>query len=132
MGIPQAQLYNPLDIGSKDIRLLSLSPGADGEELICSLSQYSLPNAPTYEALSYTWQNPAHPIDESINLQESKFNVTWNLHEALCHLRTENTTRTLWIDAICINQDDLDERAQQVPFMKDIYRNAGHVVVWLG
>jgi hypothetical protein len=58
--------------------------------------------------------------------------VTPNLGAALQRLRHRFRRRTVWIDALCINQNDLEERAQQVSFMKDIYARAKHVVVWLG
>lgn len=55
-----------------------------------------------------------------------------NLHAALLHLRYPDRTRTLWIDAICINQANITERGRQVGMMKDIYRSATRVVIWLG
>jgi hypothetical protein len=55
-----------------------------------------------------------------------------NLFIALKHLRRQEDVRILWIDAICINQDDLEERSKEVARMGDIYRNARRVVVWLG
>jgi hypothetical protein len=57
--------------------------------------------------------------------------VTPNLGAALQRLRHRFRRRTVWIDALCINQNDLEERAQQVSFMKDIYARAKHVAVWL-
>ena len=55
-----------------------------------------------------------------------------SLYYALHHLRQPDQSRYLWIDAICINQEDLDERSQQVGLMRQIYSQASHVVVWLG
>ena len=55
-----------------------------------------------------------------------------NLAEVLPYLRYEYRIRTLWIDAICINQQDLRERSSQVKIMGDIYRLADRVVIWLG
>lgn len=55
-----------------------------------------------------------------------------NLFTALRHLRNKMTEQTVWTDAICINQMDLDERAQQVPVIKDIFHDADGVVIWLG
>lgn len=58
--------------------------------------------------------------------------ITENLAMALKHLRRPDTCRILWVDAICINQDDVAERSIEVASMGDIFRNALQVVVWLG
>ena len=58
--------------------------------------------------------------------------VTENLHSALKRLQLPNQPRLIWADAICINQEDIDERGSQVRLMKDIYRRASSVVIWLG
>lgn len=55
-----------------------------------------------------------------------------NLRQALLHLRLPNLYRRLWIDAICINQGDNEEKANQIGFMRDIYKSATRTVVWLG
>jgi hypothetical protein len=60
------------------------------------------------------------------------FHVTVNLHTALLRLRNHAMQRVLWIDAICINQDDQEEKEHQIKAMADIYGNANRVVVWLG
>jgi len=57
--------------------------------------------------------------------------VTENLHMVLLRLRDCSIDRTLWVDAICINQDDTEERARQVRSMAQIYAKANRVVVWL-
>jgi hypothetical protein len=58
--------------------------------------------------------------------------ITPNLHEALRRLRCTTTTQLLWADAICINQDDIDERNIQVNMMSEIYTKAASVAIWLG
>ena len=86
-----------------------------------------------YVALSYVWGSPADK--QSILVNGIKMQVTQNLHTALIELRKSNWIRrrvNLWIDALCINQDDLDEREQQVKLMRDIYAMAWQVVVSLG
>ncbi|EXJ76591.1 uncharacterized protein A1O5_01099 [Cladophialophora psammophila CBS 110553] len=62
----------------------------------------------------------------------SQWPITRRLHEALEWVRDQETEKTLWIDAICINQYDLKERAQQVQLMQHIFRRAANVLVWLG
>ena len=86
-----------------------------------------------YIALSYAW-GPPSPT-RSITLNERPFEVTENLYYALEQLRKSRRIRQgfkVWVDAICINQGDLDERSQQVTRMRDIYASAWQVVVWLG
>ncbi|RYP09140.1 hypothetical protein DL764_001467 [Monosporascus ibericus] len=83
-----------------------------------------------YEALSYTWGDATSLL--SIRLDKQNFNVTPNLHAALTALRHPSEPRTLWIDAICINQDDNDDKNYQVPLMGTIYMRATVVDIWLG
>lgn len=83
-----------------------------------------------YEALSYTWGNVASTVE--ITVTNCQMAVTINLFSALRHLRYENENRILWIDAICIDQTNLEERGYQVNQMGEIYKNAERVVVWLG
>jgi len=92
-----------------------------------------LSDAPPYEALSYVWGPFNSPDDpDLIQLNDCGFEVTTNLWRALYALRHETKDRVLWIDAICINQGDLEERSSQVQLMRDVYRKARSVVVWLG
>jgi hypothetical protein len=125
--------YEPLDKDNdetRSIRLLHLQPGSPGEPVNCSLVHQNLYDKPDFEALSYCWGDAANPV--RINIGEEYIDVTRNLHDALLKLRDKENSRTLWIDAICINQDDLAERSQQVTIMKQIYQEARRTVVWLG
>ncbi|CAM1508647.1 Fc.00g054950.m01.CDS01 [Cosmosporella sp. VM-42] len=84
-------------------------------------------------ALSYAW-GPAAPTC-FILLDGVQFPVRPNLFEALDQLRRSRRIQQgfkLWVDAICINQNDLTERGQQVARMRDIYVSAWQVVTWLG
>lgn len=87
-----------------------------------------------FEALSYAWGNPTTRFDITVReaLSSYTLGITQSLHEALLALRSLREQRNLWIDAICINQADLVERASQVRLMSKIYRHAERVVVWLG
>lgn len=95
---------------------------------------------PRYEALSYTWGQNIHGawilIDESKSESDPstayKFSCQPNLMGALKCLRSPSQCRTIWIDAICINQNDDDEKGIQVRRMTSIYKHAYRVVVWLG
>ncbi|KAF9875711.1 heterokaryon incompatibility protein [Colletotrichum karsti] len=84
-------------------------------------------------ALSYVW-GPPTPVHHIV-LEGHQFPVGPNLYQALLHLRQAQRVRQgfkLWIDAICINQEDIAERSAQVGRMRDIYAAAWQVVVWLG
>jgi hypothetical protein len=87
-----------------------------------------------YEALSYTWGSDNDQITIQVLRPGKKTSLTIreNLHDALKHIRNEADSRILWIDAICINQEDMVERSHQVGRMRDIYTHARRVVVWLG
>lgn len=85
---------------------------------------------PTYEALSYTWGNPADT--EPITLNGQTMHVTRNLTAALLALRNENEDRVMWIDALCIDQTNLQERNEQIRRMPAIYQRATRTIAWLG
>ncbi|KAI1332850.1 heterokaryon incompatibility protein-domain-containing protein [Xylariaceae sp. FL0255] len=115
-----------------EIRLLSST--MDGEKVAWSLNHVHIRQNHSlleYDALSYTWGN----------LTDEKFQLAcggkaiWihqNLYEALPHLARRRCARPIWIDAVCINQDDEVEKIAQVRQMHRIYRQASHVWVWLG
>ncbi|SCO78223.1 related to heterokaryon incompatibility protein (het-6OR allele) [Fusarium oxysporum] len=118
-------------LGSAQIRLLHLLPVTENNDSIeCRLEVVALEENPAYEALSYCWGDSSQL--QEIKCNNEAFRVTENLRSALQHLRNEHTERTLWIDAICINQKDLKERQSQVKLMKDIYTKSQRVVIWLG
>ncbi|SPO04617.1 related to heterokaryon incompatibility protein [Cephalotrichum gorgonifer] len=92
---------------------------------------------PQYEALSYTWGTSDDPETAFIqasddNTSHSTLQITQNLAAALRHFRHGQEARRLWVDAVCINQNDIPERDSQVLRMADIYQLAHRVVVWLG
>jgi Heterokaryon incompatibility protein (HET) len=128
--------YEPLNQHrGPTIRLLELLPGPN-DAVSCIIRHVPLADNPRYEALSYYWGAPPHRT-ESILCNDARVDITLNLHVALLRLRRPLGSRLLWIDAICINQDEKDERAidernQQVRMMADIYRKAQQVIIWLG
>ncbi|KUI67930.1 Heterokaryon incompatibility protein 6, OR allele [Cytospora mali] len=136
----------------KDFRLLEVRRTYEGGVIKCDLRVENLENNyPKYRALSYTW-GPAtrHELDRlpggasdneqrkhGILCNQQLLLVTKNLYDFLQQLSQasplENEAiRYFWIDSICINQEDPDERASQVNMMSDIYRHAEEVVIWLG
>lgn len=113
-----------------EIRLFILNPGSATEPVHGRLINVTLGHAPQYDALSYAWGNPADV--ESILVNATSMGVTHNLESALRHLRNQDLPRILWIDALCINQYDQQEKSNQVSIMQSIYANAAQVVIWLG
>jgi hypothetical protein len=95
------------------------------------LAVYSLNDCPTYESLSFAWGSVGRAGSNVVLIDNCYINITENLYDALVDLRGENEARIMWVDAICINQDDVEERSSQVQLMKHIYSNA-KTVVWLG
>ena len=115
---------------STQIRVLKLDSGNLEDPIESQLAVADVASA-EYEALSYTWGGYVSNHTITLNSQPG-FNVTDNLFAALRHFRSEDVSRILWVDAICINQNDLDERGQQVQLMGEVYRNAKSVLIWLG
>ncbi|KAL8751690.1 MAG: hypothetical protein Q9184_005989 [Pyrenodesmia sp. 2 TL-2023] len=154
-------VYEPLT-KALDMRIVQLSPGNFDEEIECILHHCSVgfeyPVDPTrqvvgsgsltfltptfhavsnatgapmwYTALSYVWGDPA--FVESIRCNGKAFRTTKNLYIALKYLRRTDVAVNLWIDQICINQNDLEEKTHQVVLMSKIYQRAWSTIVWLG
>jgi Heterokaryon incompatibility protein (HET) len=88
-----------------------------------------------YVALSYLWGPQDPSTDVIVLIDNEEFLVRSNLAAAMWQLQRCPRVRQgfkLWIDMICINQENIQERESQVRKMKDIYASAWHVVVWLG
>ncbi|KAK1753786.1 heterokaryon incompatibility protein-domain-containing protein [Echria macrotheca] len=87
-----------------------------------------------FEALSYVWgqQDDREAIIVELEDSVQSMRIGKNLASAFRHLRYQDVPRTLWVDAICINQNDEDEKSQQIRRMGTIYAAASRVVAWLG
>jgi hypothetical protein len=123
--------HKPLEyVGS--MRFLELYPGIKGSPLRCSITEARKSDEPLYEALSYAWGEPvfSHTIEEVPS--GTHLSITANLHDALQGIQYQHASRVLWVDAICINQRDLEEKGHQVAQMGRIYEDAERVIVWLG
>ncbi|KAL9045628.1 MAG: hypothetical protein Q9214_001358 [Letrouitia sp. 1 TL-2023] len=114
--------------GQQSFRVMTLLPGKAYDPISCEMQVYDLSSAPDYEALSYCWGKDEEAY---ISISGRALRVTRNLKKALTYLRRKNRPRKLWIDSICINQSDNDEKSLQVLLMRDIYRRATRTVVWL-
>lgn len=121
--------YRPL-LQKSYIRALELHPGQANDIISFELVDIDLKKNPPFEALSYEWKDKTGTVPVQCN--QDRLLVTPNCKAALKELRLESGTRTLWIDAVCINQSDKEEVNQQVAMMTDIYRKASTVLMWLG
>lgn len=127
---PEAS-YRSLPKDKDSIRLLRIFPSLEFSASVgCVLYTTLLSKQPHYTALSYCWEDAAPTA--TITLDGVEKRVPGNLQSALRHLRDEQVAKIYWIDYLCINQSDISERAAQVSFMHDIFRNAQIVEVWLG
>ncbi|KAH7385797.1 heterokaryon incompatibility protein-domain-containing protein, partial [Pyrenochaeta sp. MPI-SDFR-AT-0127] len=111
-------------------RVLDVYPGSPGDLILCKLSVASSFLATDFEALSYVWGEGT--AVEPLLVNGCSMKVTQNLHKALQSLRHRTEPRILWVDAICIDQSNVDEKNVQVAMMGDIYRAAKTVCVFLG
>ncbi|KAJ8118409.1 hypothetical protein OPT61_g621 [Boeremia exigua] len=143
-------VYRALTPEQRRIRLIHLLPRAARSSLLslpartpsdtndsssevrvrCTISHVSLDRPPPYLALSYTWGNVNHKVP--ILVGSTYLQVTSGLEVALAHLTPEYEPLILWIDALCIDQDDEVEKTEQVQQMQQIYANATSVITWLG
>lgn len=124
--------YRPIDLEECSFRLIHL-PKRDGGPLRCEIFHTDLRDAENgmeYEALSYTWGD-LHKSHE-LEVNGKTLPITRNLHLALQHLQNPHEDRILWIDALCIDQENIEERGHQVRNMASIYENAIRVIIWLG
>ena len=133
--IKNSYVYDKLnnDPAAHPIRLLRLHPALSfAKDIRCKLFNTTLDAKEDSEALSCTWGDPTETL--TITLQGQRHLVTKNLESALRHVRYNDRQRTLWVDALCINQDDTDEIIQQTMQMQGIYTVGGarRVLVWLG
>lgn len=126
--------FTAASLPSKPIRLLQLRPGDTNDDLSIALFPVRLaaPLPPKYEALSYVWGKDTGARVPVIVDGHETLQISPTLAVALRHLRHRDAPRNLWIDAVCINQDDLEEQAQQVGQMGAIFQTADKVIVWLG
>ena len=115
------------------VRLLKLFPVSNdvNEQVLgCALEDCRLSDDLSYEALSYAWGQ--HIFPELLHTHKGILKITENLALALRSLRFKDRVRYLWVDAVCINQNDSTEKSRQVAMMSIIYKSARRVICWLG
>ncbi|KAM0443851.1 hypothetical protein ACHAQK_002597 [Fusarium lateritium] len=140
--------YNSLQ--ENEIRVLVLDAGQEADALsgaLVAVKHVPGEHVTRYDAMSYTWGDQSNP--DYIHLRHPKpighdkscicdktssgsLAIGRNLASALRQIRDQSNSRILWADSVCINQQDLDERAEQVLRMRDIYKHAQRVIAWLG
>ncbi|KAK5123885.1 hypothetical protein LTR85_002081 [Meristemomyces frigidus] len=131
---PPPYIYQPLSDADQQTRFVLLHPGESSDiHIDIKTVDFGDGTDMDYEALSYTWGSQDDPWSVLVHGSDcSTLKVTKNLKKALYELRLKDESRVLWIDAICINQADLDERSKQLRLMAQIYERATRVVAWLG
>jgi hypothetical protein len=139
--------YKYAPLRENEIRLLEIQPGRDLEMISCRLVHFFLNQILKYAALSYAWG--AETTDREISMDGGSLLVNPNLEGALLEFRKRpvlfipddhpdeppvlpRELSLIWIDAICINQKNLEERGEQVKLMQNIYKGASSLIVWLG
>ncbi|KXS96102.1 hypothetical protein AC578_7772 [Pseudocercospora eumusae] len=123
-------VHSPLPDASKYIRLLRARSTHDADTLAFDLNEHSLHNLPPYIAISYVWGPSSERHTVTIN--DHPFTVATNAREALRQTCQDDVDWYMWMDSICINQEDLEEKSLQVEMMADIYRAASLVYACIG
>ncbi|KAH8891185.1 HET-domain-containing protein, partial [Thozetella sp. PMI_491] len=134
--ISESSCYGSTLTGN-EFRLIYLPSAQDKDEpLHVMLETYQHGNCPEYETVSYTWggENDDCQLNQVIYVGEDWDILlqTKNCWQMLSWLRPRRGSRMIWVDAICINQENLDERGHQVARMEQIYSECSQVILWLG
>lgn len=122
--------YTQLPPSTNTTRVVNLLPGTRPAPIQCEINVIGLDEPPPYCALSYVWGERSE--DYWIFIDQEHICVTPSLYNNLQHLRSNEETRTFWIDAICINQLDNTEKSSQVRKMQEIYGRSSEILIWLG
>lgn len=133
-----SEIYHHLFEGQ--FRVIKLLPGDEDDPIHCELEVHQLGTpedpqkygCPPYEAISYVWGDPKDIVGILVGPARQTLLVTRNLLNALKVFRYPDKARTMWADAICVNQADLIERGRQVAIMGGIFSACEECNVWLG
>ncbi|PVI01301.1 hypothetical protein DM02DRAFT_500848, partial [Periconia macrospinosa] len=114
------------------IRLFDLAPGNREDPLQGSFRSVSLNSQPNFDALSYLWGDSEDKFSIFIGMEKRhELLARNNLVAALTDLRSREATVTLWVDALCIDQNDKSGKSYQIPMMALIYTTARTVRAWI-
>jgi Heterokaryon incompatibility protein (HET) len=124
------EVYHYLRSDQSELRLLRLRAGQPEKEVTCDIFTISLSDNIEYEALSYAWGDKKDT--RTMRLNGIHFSITINLEAALRLLRHTGGDRIMWVDAVCIDRENFQERSQQVRQLGQIYKQPQQVIIWLG
>ncbi|KAK4500730.1 hypothetical protein PRZ48_008920 [Zasmidium cellare] len=127
---PPRFTHTPLRDAGNQIRLLRFDHGYDPDEIHLSISTWPFYYAPPYVAASYAWGSPRDTCE--ITIGERAYQIRCNCRNALLQIQAQAPDDFVWADSICINQTDLDEKAQQEGMMGDIFAKAQIVYSCIG
>ena len=125
---PSRFFHDPLDLTKASIRVLGIQTGAESTQIECVVRHVPLRRSHT--CLSYMWGDESN--NQTILLNGRSFSVRYTLWTFLQRARAYGYRADFWIDAVCIDQANLQERNHQVRQMARIYRQARYVIIWLG
>ncbi|KAK4556992.1 hypothetical protein LTR86_005973 [Recurvomyces mirabilis] len=130
--MPSSPVYTCLEQSQKQIRVLIIQPGRSEQPVRCAFDIISLKGIPIppYETVSYAWGKAV--FSEEIYVNDQVFKVAINAKSVLVAMRYPDRQRIVWIDAICIDQGDLEDRNYCVQLMCEIYSNTCAGFIWLG
>ena len=121
--------YGSGRLGKRTIRLLTVKSIGGAIEL--ETHRHVLTRFLNYDAMSYVWGNA--PASVTVLCNNKPLLITPTVLEMLqCVCQHQTKRRNIWVDAICINQGDDEEKSTQIPLMRDIYSRAATVIVWMG
>ncbi|KAH7376795.1 heterokaryon incompatibility protein-domain-containing protein [Plectosphaerella cucumerina] len=121
--------YRPLDPLKREIRILRLRRRNASPDIVCDFFRTTVDTAPPFEAVSYTWGGES--MTENIVVDGGRVAVSPTVSKWLRYRRSFFSEAYLWIDAVCIDQANSDEKAAQIPLMGNIYTQATRTMVWL-
>lgn len=134
---PIPQNWNPSALHHEDsFRVFNLQPSEDPTSRIYGvleekrLQEYENELIEHFTAVSYCWGTRSQMASISVN--DRDYQVTKNAESVLRSVRDTTRVLSLWIDSICINQHDIDERKHQVSQMLRVYNAATHTIIYLG
>lgn len=129
-----SDVYRKLQNNPKQIRVLEIHAGAGTEDIRCTLRSICLTDEPQtkYETISYVWGDESQREYVFVNVNGVNIEAPASSVRVLRRIRLLHKTRVVWIDAICINQTDIEERSQQVKITGSVYARADRNLIWLG
>ena len=122
--------YVALPDPSKQFRLISFQPSSDDTRIDCQLEVHDIANSPPYYAISYHYGDSSAVDTILVNGQETQVNR--NCWHALHQVRAQSRSGLFWVDSVCINQSDVNEKSLQVHRIAAIFSGAEQVWACFG